>query len=160
MKKLLAWYDAHILKIVVAFLFLFIALYPKLPSIHIIRTWVYIRLEDFFIIAAVLIFCIQIIRRKVSLPKWLGGAITGYWLVGFVSLIFSIVVIAPQLSQFFPHIALLHYLRRIEYMVLFFVGFAAIRSVKDLKQIIIILGITLFGVILYGIGQEYYLYHF
>lgn len=158
MNKLLKWHDAYTLKILVSFLILFTALYPKLPSIHIVRTWVYIRVEDFFILAVALIWLIQLFRRKVTIPVWIGGAIGTYWLVGLCSLIFSIIFIAPHLFNFFPHIAALNYIRRIEYMILFFIAFSTIKSIKDVKDYVIILSITLVGVLLYGMGQKYYLY--
>src|SRR2546430_16185464 len=99
MKKLLQLHDRYTLKVLVAFLILFIALYPKLPSVHIIRTWVYIRLEDFFILGTTAIWFIQLIRRKVSLPKPFALSIGGFWFVGLVSLIFSLLFIAPQLLK-------------------------------------------------------------
>src|SRR6266571_4961725 len=107
MKKLLQWHDHYTLKFLIAFLILFVALYPKFPSIHIVRTWVYIRLEDFFILATVSIWGLQLIRKKVSLPSWLTGAIGSYWIVGLVSLGISVLFIGPHLLNFFPHLALL-----------------------------------------------------
>lgn len=158
MKKLLQWHDAYTLKILVCLLILVTALYPKLPSIHIVRTWVYIRLEDFLILTTVLVWFVQLIRHKVAFPKWIGGAIGGYWAIGLISMICSFFFIMPQLSGVFPHLAALSFLRRIEYMVLFFVSFSTIRSVKDVRDYIIILSITVFGVIIYGLGQRYYLH--
>lgn len=158
MKKLLQWHDAYTLKILVCLIILVTALYPKLPSIHIVRTWVYVRLEDFLILGTALVWFVQLIRHKADFPKWIGGAIGGYWAIGLISLIYSFFFIMPQLSGVFSHLAALSFLRRIEYMVLFFVSFSTIRSVKDVRDYIIILSITLLGVVLYGFGQRYYLY--
>ena len=157
MKKLLKWHDAYTLKILVCFLILFTALYPKLPSVHIVRTWVYIRLEDFLIFGTTLIWFIQLLRKKVTFPLWIGGAIAGYWLVGLASLIYSLLFIAPHLLNFFPHIAALNYGRRLEYMILFFVGFSTVRSIKDIRDYAIIMSVTLLGILIYGFGQKYYL---
>jgi hypothetical protein len=157
MKKLLKWHDAYTLKILVSFLILFTALYPKLPSIHIMRTWVYIRLEDFFILATVIIWLVQLIRRKIDLPKVFAISIGTYWTIGFISLIFSLLFIAPTLQGFFPHIAFLSFLRRIEYMILFFVAFSTIRSEKDVRDYLVIFALTVFSVFLYGLGQKYYI---
>lgn len=158
MNKLLKWHDAYTLKILVAFLIIFTALYPKLPSVHIVRTWVYIRLEDFFILATVIIWFIQLLRHKVSIPRWLAGAVMGYWAVGLTSVIFSLLFIVPHLPNVFPHLEVLAYLRRIEYMILFFVAFSTIKSYKDVRDYFVILSITLLGTFLYGFGQKYYLY--
>jgi hypothetical protein len=157
MNKLLRLYDAYALKALVCFLILFTALYPKLPSVHIIRTWVYIRLEDFFILATVIIWLIQLLRRKVNIPLPLATPIALYWTVGLISVIFSIIFIGPHLLNYFPHLAALQYLRRVEYMILFFVAFSTIRSTKDVRDYIVILCVTILGVFLYGLGQRYYL---
>lgn len=156
-KKLLKLYDSYALKIGIAFLIVFTALYPKLPSVHIIRTWVYIRLEDFFILAVALIWFIQVIRRKAKISLIIGLPIIIFWLVGLISLIHSLLYIGPNLTGYFPHIAILNYLRRIEYMILFFIAVSSIKSVKDIRDYIIILCLTSLGVVLYGFGQRYYL---
>lgn len=158
MKKLLKLHDTYTLKILVCLLLIVTALYPKLPSIHIMRTWVYIRLEDFLILATVLIWFVQLIRRKVTIPVWIGGSIGTFWLVGLVSILYSLAFIGPHLLNYFPHLAFLAYFRRIEYMILFFVAFSTVRSVKDIRDYIIVLSLTVFGVLLYGLGQKYYLY--
>lgn len=145
------------MKIGIAFLLIFTALYPKLPSVHIIRTWVYIRLEDFFILFVALIWSIQVIRRKIKIPLIVGLPIIIFWLVGLASLIYSLIFIGPNLPGFFPHIALLNYLRRIEYMILFFIAVSSVKSVKDIRDYIIILCLTSLGVVLYGFGQRYYI---
>lgn len=157
MKKLLMLVDNALLKWSVIVTLIFTALYPKLPSVHIIRTWVYIRLEDFLIAAVVLIWIVQLLRRKVKLAWPVGAPIGMYWVVGLCSLLFSLAFIAPHLANFFPHVAALQYFRRIEYMILFFAAFSTIRSVKDVRDYIIALCATLTGVILYGFGQKFYL---
>jgi hypothetical protein len=157
MKKLLPLFDKHMLKIGIAFLLVFTALYPKLPSIHIVRTWVYIRLEDFFILAVTIIWFIQLLRRKVQVPFKLSLPIFAYWSAGLLSLAFSIVFFSSQLVNFFPHVAALQYLRRIEYMILFFVAFSSVRSWKDVKDYCVILWLTLVAVVIYGLGQRFYL---
>ncbi|MBU4016391.1 O-antigen ligase family protein, partial [Patescibacteria group bacterium] len=157
MKKLLHFYDIYALKIGISLLIIIISLYPKLPSVHIIRTWVYIRLEDFFILAVTLIWLIQVLRRKAKIPFIVSLPIIIYWLIGLVSLIYSLIFIAPSLINFFPHIAILNYLRRIEYMILFFVAVSSVRSLKDIRDYIIIFCLTSLGVVLYGLGQRYWL---
>lgn len=157
MKKLLALFDEHLLKWATIFTLGFVMLYPKLPSIHIIRTWVYIRLEDFVIATLATLFLVQLARRKVRLPLPVGIPIGIYWLVGLISLVFSLIFIGPHLVGYFPHLAILEYGRRIEYMVLFFIAFATIRSLKDVRDYLIGLCIALSAVVLYGFGQRFYL---
>lgn len=157
MKKLLQFVDAYLLKSLVGITIAFTSLYPKLPSIHIVRTWVYIRLEDFLIALVVVVFLTQLIRKKVRLPWPVGFPVVLYWVSGLITFLFSLIFVGPVVINFFPHIAFLEYGRRIEYMILFFVGFASVRSIKDLRDYFIIICLTILGVLLYGFGQRYYL---
>ncbi len=157
MGKLLKFLDDHILKWGVAFAILFTAWYPKLPSIGINHTWVYIRLEDFVIVLLTLIWFIQLIRKKFKLPFPLAYPIVLYWIVGALSLGYSLMFIGPHLANFFPSIAALQYVRRIEYMILFFIAASTVRSEKDIRDYLIILLITVSGVIVYGFGQRWYI---
>src|ERR1035437_4070705 len=115
MDKLWNFLKNNYLKIGVAFLLIFIPLYPKLPSVHIAHTWVYIRLEDFAILSIVLIWLIGVILRKFKIPVKLGIPIVIYWIIGLISLVLSLIFIAPHLANFFPNVAILSYVRRIEY---------------------------------------------
>src|SRR5258708_7638734 len=157
MKKLFQFLDNWILKIGVALIIAFIPLYPKLPSISIAHTWVYIRLEDFLITAVVLIWLMQLLRKKIAFPFALSIPIVVYWIIGLCSLIFSLLFIAPHLANFFPKIAALQYFRRIEYMILFFVGFSSVKTKKDVRDFLIVLSCSLVAILLYGLGQKFYL---
>ena len=154
MRKLLNWLDNHILKIGIGFLLFFIPLWPKLPLVDIPNTWVYIRLEDIFLSIVVLIWFIQILRRKVTLVTPLTLPIFVYWLVGGISLAFSLIFLARSIPNFFPHVAFFHWLRRIEYMIVFFIAFSTVKSLKDIYHYMGILAITILGVIFYGFGQK------
>lgn len=156
MKKLLGLLDDNILRFSVAFAILFTALYPKLPSIGIAHTWVYIRLEDFLILLVSFIWFVQLVRKKISLPKPEGIVIAIYWIAGLISLIYCLLFLASHLVNFFPQIALLEYLRRIEYMILFFAGFSSVKKKNDVILYITTLGITLTLLTLYGFGQKFY----
>lgn len=157
MGKLWNFFKENLLKIGIAFLIIFIPWYPKLPSVHIIHTWVYIRLEDFFILLVVAIWLLQLIFKRVKLPPKIWSTIGSYWLAGLLSLVFSLIFIAPHLLNFFPSVAALYYVRHIEYLILFFVAFSTIRSVKDLRDYLIIFGVAIVGFSLYAIGQRFYL---
>lgn len=154
-EKFITWWDKYILKIGVAFLLLFVPLYPKLPLIDILHTWVYIRLEDFLIAFLVFIFVIELLRKKTNIQSPLSLPILFYWLIGGVSLAHSIFILSPQTPHFFSHLALLHYLRRIEYMILFFIALSAVRSVKDVYHYVWVFIVMLVGVTAYGFGQKF-----
>ena len=155
MRKLLKWLDNHLLQIGVGFLFAFIPLYPKLPLIDIWQTWVYIRWEDFFIAAVILIWLIQLFRKKATCRSPLAWPILVYWLVGGLSLV-NAIFIAPRQPHFFPHLALFHYLRRIEYMILFLVVASSVKSLVTVKKYLWVVLITVILVCLYGFGQRFW----
>jgi hypothetical protein len=156
MKRFLQLIDNNLLRFGVAFAILFTALYPKIPSIGINNTWVYVRLEDFVILALAIIWFIQLLRRKVSLPRPEGYALILYWIAGLASLLYCLTFIAPTLTNFFPSVAWLQYLRRIEYMILFFIAFSSVRNIKDIYLYLTTLCITVLGIVIYGFGQRFY----
>ncbi len=149
--------QSRLLFFLVAVSILFIPLYPKLPAIGVNNTWVYIRFEDFLIAFTTFVFLIQLLRRRVHVSRPLGIPIVAYWIAGLLSLLISIVFIAPHLANFFPHVAILSYLRRIEYMVLFFIGYAVIKEEKDLRRLFWVLALAAGVAFVYGIGQRYYI---
>ena len=83
--KVLGWIDRNILKIlVVGFIFL-IPLLPKLPVRMINYTYVALRIEDIYIFFVALIFIIQFLRRKVSIPKKFAVMFGVFWSIVFIS---------------------------------------------------------------------------
>lgn len=150
--KLLQWLDENILKILVIGFIFIIPLYPKLPFKMIEYTYVAFRLEDFYIAFVGLVFLIQFLRRKVHLDKkfvWLIGI---YWVAIFVSYLYGFYI---QGSVRVNSIGLLHSLRRIEYMLIFFVAFTTIRSKQDLLTYLKLIMSVLSIVSVYGIGQKF-----
>lgn len=156
MKKFLALLDKNILRFSIAFAILFIPLYPKVPSIGISHVWVYIRLEDFLILLVSVIWFVQLLRKKVSLPRPEGYALVAYWIMGLSSLIYCLLFFASHLINFFPQIAALEYLRRIEYMILFFAAYSSVKKPKDVILYLTSLGIAMALITLYGFGQKFY----
>lgn len=153
--KLFSWLDEHILEFGVCLVLFFIPLWPKLPLLGVAHTWTYVRLEDILVALVVGIWLVQIARGKVSLKSPLTLPIFIYWLAGGISLVYCLLVIAPNLANFFPNVAIFHYLRRIEYMALFFVVFSTIKSLKQVKKYLLVMALALIGVILYGMGQKF-----
>lgn len=127
-----------------------IALYPKLPLADVAGTYVAIRLEDLLIGLVVSVWFIFNWRRLRELYSHLiVRAILLFWAMTFLSLISGIFV-TQTVS---PGLGFLHWLRRVEYMSLFIVGFTTIESLPQIKQFIAIIWITAFLVISYGFGQ-------
>lgn len=156
MQKLFVWCKHYWLLAAVVFLLAFIPLYPKLPLLDIVQTWVYIRLEDFVVALVVAVYILSRVRKRVFPDTALTIPIFIYWVVGLLSLVNSLLFIGPKLMTFVPHLAFLHYLRRIEYMVVFFCGYQIAKDKpKTLPFIIWTVGLTAFIVFLYGIGQKF-----
>jgi len=55
-----------------------------------------------------------------------------------------------------PHIAFLHWLRRVEYMTLFFIAFDSVKEVRNVKSYGLVIFIATVGVIIYGLGQKFF----
>jgi len=154
MQKLGNWLksiDNNCLKILLTFFIFFIPLYPKLPLIDIEYTYIYIRFEDFFLALIYFIFFIQFLRRKITIP----------WRFFFLFLLFWSSVFTSFYVGFFVlktipvnYIGLLHTLRRIEYMAIFFVAYASIKNKKDFFYYLKLVILVFFLVSFYGIGQK------
>lgn len=155
MKKILQWMSDNILFLITLFLLVFIPLYPKIPLVDIVNTWVYVRAEDFVVVVSLVILGILLVRKKVTLRTPLTLPILFFWVIGAIATLHGVLLIFPEISNVFPNVALLSLLRRIEYLSLFFVGFAAIRDKRALPYIVFVLAATMIAVFLYGIGQKY-----
>ncbi len=155
MKKLLSSIWDNILLIETLFLLIFIPLYPKLPLLDVTNTWVYIRAEDFVVFAVLLSWVTLLLKRKITLKTPLTIPIMAFWTIGAIATIHGIVIIFPTLPNVFPNVAFLSYLRHVEYMSLFFIGYSAIREKKSLPVVISVLTLTLLAVVFYGVGQRY-----
>jgi hypothetical protein len=155
MKKLitsLKWLDEHILKILVIGFIFIIPLYPKLPLKMIEYTYVAFRLEDIYLAFVGLIFGIQFLRRKVHVSKKFAILIGIYWIAVFASYWYGFYV---QESVRVNNIGLLHSLRRIEYMLIFFVAYTTIKSKKDFFLYFKLIFSVAAIVSVYGIGQKF-----
>lgn len=159
MKKILSWLDKNILTLLTGFLIVMIPLYPKIPMAELIQGYIVrMRLEDLLVMFTLLVWGIQLWRKKISFPK----NIIGYGMLIYLAIGFLSVLSAIYLTQTVPgeraHILKiwLHWFRRIEYFSLFFITYSAIRTKQDLKLFLKVALLTFFGVIIYGIGQKYF----
>lgn len=155
MKKLFQYVNDNVFFWLTIFLLAFIPLYPKLPILDIKHTWVYIRIEDFVVLSTLLIWGFLLVRKKVTLVTPLSVPILLFWIVGAVSTMHGIFLIFPNLTDAYPNVAFLSFLRRIEYMSLFFIGYESMRGKQRLRTIVTVLVLTILAVTLYGIGQKY-----
>jgi hypothetical protein len=155
MGKLLNWFKQNSYLIFTIFLMVFIPLYPKLPTFDIFGTWVYIRLEDFAVALAIFYLLFDFVKKRTFVKSTLTVPIFIYWIVGGISLAWSMAFIGRTLPGYFPHLALLHYLRRFEYMFLFFIAYLAAKKSKNLPIFIVAISITTICIIVYGLGQKF-----
>lgn len=153
MLKVLRKFEGEILKYATACLILAIPLYPKFPFIQVPGSWVAIRLED-FLIAAIFAFWLFVIfpKRREFLKSTLNRLILIYFAIGFLSFLAALLVT----KTIVPYIGFLHALRRVEYMVVFFIAASSVRSKKDLVFFAQVFLITGFLVFVYGLGQKYF----
>lgn len=154
--KILSWIRENVLFVSTLLLFAFIPLYPKLPLIDVKNTWVYVRVEDFLIIVVIILWLVLLIRRKITFRTPLTMPILIFWIVGAIATIHGVILIFPTLAGVFPNVALLSYLRRVEYLSLFFIAYAGMRDKRFLSATIIVLVVTLLLVVGYGFGQKYF----
>lgn len=153
----LTFLDNNILLILSTFLIAFIPLYPKLPLFDLIEGYIVrVRLEDFLIAFSLLIYLIQVARKKVTINTPLTIIIFVYIIVGFLSTL-SGIFITQTIPTTQVHLlkSFLHFGRYIEYFSLFFLLFGAIKSKKDVQIISTTFVSTLLLVCIYGLGQKY-----
>ena len=124
----------------------------KFPFHNVNFTYISIRLDDLLSVLIIGVFCLQVLRRKVSFAELpFKKTFAAFW----------VIVMAAFLSGYFlmnaieyPMIGFLHAARRIQYMMLFFVGFASIRTSRDFKYFMYAIIGSIFLAGIYGIGQR------
>lgn len=140
--------------LVILFLFAFIPLYPKFPLINIKGTFVAVRIEDIIIGLVVLLWIVYLVvadKLRFFLSDKLNQAIMLFFFIGAVST-FSAVFLTHSVT---PHLSLLHFLRRIEFIILLPVVASVLTSRKRLNLVLIFLGLTVLTVNIYALGQKY-----
>ncbi len=155
MAKLLKFLkNEQILFLGIGFLLFFIPIYPKFPLIAIRETYVNIRLEDIFVSLLVGIFLIQVVLKKdfSLLNKFLTRLILFFFWTGALSAVSGILITKNVTA----HLVFLHWLRRVEYILLFFIAYSSFKDIKKLKTFGWLLLISTFGVIIYGLGQKFF----
>jgi hypothetical protein len=146
-------YNFRLIHLLLLLYVFFIPLWPKLPLVPINYTYIAIRFEDLFIALIVLVFLFDTLKNKTKFwqtPLFL--PIVLFWLV---------VVVSTMVGFYFLNtvktleLGLLHSLRRVEYMIIFFIVYQAVNLPKQAKLLLKSLVLVLLIVSLYGIGQKY-----
>ncbi len=135
------------------FILLFIPLYPKLPLFSLPATYVAIRLEDFIILLTSIFTLIFWLTRNQLPPllKKLAPPLLLFIFIGFISL-FNFTFIY---HIGFPHLAFLHWLRRIEYLVPLLAFLTLPLSLEKIDTYFLTILTTTFLVDIYALGQKY-----
>ncbi len=150
--RFLKFLDNNLIKILLSIFIFLVPLWPKLPIRMINYTYIAIRFEDIYLAAMCVIFAIQIFRKKIKLNKTYLGLFIFFWLAVFASALWGIFV---GKTIVFYHLGLLHALRRVEYMIVFFIASSVINSKKDFFQLLNFFITSVFLVGIYGLGQKY-----
>ena len=138
----------------ILFLFAFIPLYPKFPLINISGTFVAIRIEDIVIALVVSLWGFHIVfskHLKSILEDKVNKALILFFFIGLISTFSAIFLTHSVIS----HISILHFLRRIEFMILLPVVATVVNSKKRFIWVLSVLGLTILSVNIYGLGQLY-----
>lgn len=144
----------NLLLILVIFLFAFIPLYPKFPLINVTGTFVAIRLEDLVIGLTFLLWGIHLILSKqlgVFIEDKLNLALLLFFFIGAISTFSAIFLTHSVVS----HISILHFLRRVEFIMLLPIVASVVNTKRQLIGILIVLALTVFTVNIYALGQQY-----
>ncbi|MBI3576852.1 hypothetical protein HY086_02300 [Candidatus Gottesmanbacteria bacterium] len=156
MKKLWRWLNDNFLGLATLFLLAFIPLYPKLPLVDIRNTWVYVRVEDFIVLFVLCYWGLLLVRKKIDLKTPLTVPMLAFWLIGGIATIHGLLLIFPTLAYVYPNVAFFSFVRRIEYMSVFFIAYQAVKDSRIVSYVLAVLSVTVLAVSLYGIGQKYF----
>lgn len=137
-----------------AVLLLVVPLYPKFPIFNFPGTYVAVRAEDFIIGILGLFWFMGLLQDGISsfLKSKLNLAILLFVLSGALSLASALLLTHTVAVQ----VAMLHWLRRIEYIIPLFIAYKAVKSGGSIKYYVQILAIVVFLVFLFGLGQRYF----
>ncbi|MBI4036746.1 O-antigen ligase family protein [Candidatus Daviesbacteria bacterium] len=138
----------------VVFLLAFIPLYPKFPLFNVKGTFVAIRLEDLLIGLTISYWFFYILisgKFKAILADRINQAILLFFLIGAISVVSGLLL--TQTVTF--NLGLLHFLRRVEFVLLLPVVASVIKTKKQLLISLSVLSVVLLAVNIYALGQQY-----
>ncbi|MEI7652942.1 MAG: O-antigen ligase family protein [bacterium] len=164
MKKIIHSFDRNILRILTVFFLVLIPLYPKFPFIRINDTYISVRLEDFYVAFMALVMVVQIYRKKFVVQSTFAKYILLFWAACMASFLFNYFI---SHTIMFRNIGLAHTLRRVEYMIPFFVAYAAVamefaqtklvgdQQYNQVRKYFKYALVVVFVVSLYALGQKF-----
>lgn len=127
-----------------------IPLYPKFPLFNIPGTYVAVRAEDFVLAALGLVWFTQVLLKpREFLKDKINLAILLFFAVGLLSVLGGLLL--TQTIQI--HIGLLHWARRVEYILAFFIASSVVKKQADVRFFAEVLMVSAFITFLYGLGQ-------
>lgn len=133
---------------------MFIPLYPKFPLFNVSGTFAAIRMEDLLILLTFGLWFLNNLyfgRLKELLKDKLNQAIVLFFFIGLLST-FSAIFLTFSVS---PNLAILHYLRRIELMMLLPLFVSTMTSRERVISGLVVLSLVTFIVGVYALGQQY-----
>jgi hypothetical protein len=131
-------------------LVIFIPLYPKFPLFSVPGTYVSIRLEDLFIAAVIFFWIIyQILYKRKIIKNLYFQAFLLFWFAGLISLLSALLITHSVI----PLLGFLHWARRLEFMILFWIAGTTVTSKQQVKFLLWIFVFVTLVVVFYGFGQ-------
>ena len=153
MQKLLKIFEKTISFLILAII-MFVPLYMKFPSTNIPGTSVAIRLEDFLIFITLFLWFIYLIlsgKIKSMFKDKLNQVILIFFFIGALS-VFTAIFVSHSVI---PLIGILHYLRRVEMLLLLPLGIWAARNIKgSIYFYLFVISIVILLINLYALGQR------
>lgn len=150
--KLLGWIDNNIVHILLTGLILIVPLYPKIPFRMVSYTYISIRLEDLYVAGLIIVYCIQLFRRKLQINKTFLILFGLFWISAFLSFLYGFYVLK---SMYVFHLGFLNAFRRVEYMSVFFVALSVIKTKKNFYYYLYVNMFVIFLVLVYALGQKF-----
>ncbi len=139
-----------LLKYLFATILIFIPLYPKFPLFMLPGSTVAVRTEDFLLFITFGLTVVSYILSKKKIVPPLALQIFTFFCVGAISVISAIFVTKTASAN----IAILHWLRRIEYISVFFIAWYIGKSSSSNRRFFFeLILLPAIGVFLYGLAQ-------
>lgn len=153
MQKLLLAFENILFYLLVA-VAVFIPLYPKIPLFAVSGTFVAIRVEDILITSSLFLWIVYLtLSKKLThlFSNLLNQSLLTFFFIGALSLI-SGLLITKTISL---NLGILHYLRRVEFMMLLPFATSVLRTKRQLIIVLSSLSAVVLLVNLYALGQRY-----
>lgn len=143
-----------LIKYLIAAILITVPLYPKFPLIRVSGTFVAIRFEDLIMgFSAIVVLVLYLPKWRDLIKNSVFSSIIIFLIVGLISILSSFTLTYTTI----PHISFLHWLRRIEYFIPFFLVFEAYkknrRNLEFFYKILLLVVVVSF---IFGFGQRHF----